>query len=115
MKKFYGLFGYINFVATPATEVDDATQRISHYSQVTYSIGALWTNSLKRTCPLYQKVRRITFWVYRVNEKESTVDIVVDFRGWCSKGSSKRRYLDALRPLLIDVEKSCGCRKTRVF
>jgi outer membrane protein insertion porin family len=29
MKKFYGSYGYINFVATPVTEVDDANQRIS--------------------------------------------------------------------------------------
>jgi outer membrane protein assembly factor BamA len=29
MEKFYGSYGYINFVATPVTEVDDATQRIS--------------------------------------------------------------------------------------
>ncbi len=29
MEKFYGSYGYINFVETPVTEVDDATQRIS--------------------------------------------------------------------------------------
>ena len=29
MEKFYASYGYINFVETPVTEVDDATQRIS--------------------------------------------------------------------------------------
>jgi outer membrane protein assembly factor BamA len=29
VKKLYGSHGYLNFVATPVTEVDDATQRIS--------------------------------------------------------------------------------------
>jgi hypothetical protein len=111
MKKFYGSYGYINFVATPVTEVDDATQRISLLMELDegkqFRVGkveifgleagkaAMLTSALQ-TGDVFN--RRLVDDFVEANmsalpegasrrvlgmqgdEKEGTVDIVVDFR-----------------------------------
>jgi hypothetical protein len=113
MKKFYGSYGYINFVATPVTEVDDATQRISLLMELDEgkqfrvrkvevfglppSKAAMLTSALQpgdvfnrsvadefveaNMTALPEGASRHVLGI-QGDEREGTVDIVVDFRPW---------------------------------
>jgi outer membrane protein assembly factor BamA len=111
MEKFYGSYGYLNFVETPVTEVDDATQRISLLMELDegkqFRVGkvevfgleaskaAMLTSALQagdvfnrslvddfveaNMSALPEGASRNVLGTYS-DEKQGTVDIVVDFR-----------------------------------